>query len=110
MTAPSTDRAAIAAIIKAVKAAGWTLDYVDNGEDNVPTYDTAQIALNAVFEVDEALLHVTRGSADDAERGGEPPERGYVYLVLGNEPFEVAADYTVNLEQAIGPLMEGWNA
>jgi hypothetical protein len=103
MTTPSTDRSAIAQIIKAVKAAGWVLDHVDDGEDGIPAYDTAQIALNAITAVDTAYLYVHE------KAGGPGGTKGWIYFVLGNEPFEVAADYTLNLESAIGPLMEGWD-
>lgn len=100
MTAPSTDRAAVIAIIRAVKAAGWVLDYVYDSEDNVAVENREDMALDAIFAVDEAFLHVNR-------TGGLT---GWVYFVLGNEPFEVAADYTINLEPALGPLYERWDS
>lgn len=104
MTAPSTDRAAVTAIIRAVKAAGWILDYVDDGEDNIAVASETE-ALDAIFAVDEAWLHVEVRPPYDG-----PPRVGYVYFVLGNEPFEVAADYTINLEPALGPLFERWDS
>lgn len=54
-------------------------------------------AVDAVTAVDDAFLYVRKGDSE-----------GYVFFVLGNAPDEVICDYTVNLESAIGPLIEGW--
>ena len=100
MTAPSTDGAAVRQIIRAVKAAGWVLSHVWDGEEETPVAsETGALAL--VMDLDESVLHFTK-------RTGPLTERGYVYFVLGNEPFEVAADYTVNLEGALAPLFDRW--
>ena len=105
MTAPSTDRAAVRQIIRALKGAGWVLARVYDGEGH-PAVASETEALNAIFAVDEAYLHVVKGY-DDLR---QDHARGWVRFVLGNEPFEVAADYTVNLEPALGPLFERWEA
>ena len=99
MTAPSSDRAAVRQIIRAIRASGWVLVSVYDGEDRIPVANETE-ALDAIFAVDEATLTVAEGTPTGPS--------GWVYFVLGNDPEEVAADYTINLEHAIGPLTEGW--
>lgn len=98
MPAPTSDRAAIRQIIRALKAAGYTLRAVNDGEELIPV-STESGALAAIMAVDEATLIINL--PDDAGRG-------WIYFVLGNEPFEVAADYTLNLSPVLDPLTEGW--
>lgn len=97
MTAPSSDTAAIRQIIRALKAADHTLLAVDDGEETIKV-SAEQEALDAITAVDCAFLHVTLPDAD----------RGYVFFVLGNDPEEVAADYTINLEPVLDPLTRSW--
>lgn len=96
MTVPATDTAAMRQIIRALKAAGWELDRVFDGEEDVPA-PTETKALDAINAVDMAHLHVKRGD-----------ETGWVWFVLGNDPDEVAADYTVNLTVPIEDVTDGW--
>ena len=97
MSAPSTDRAAAGHIIRGLIKAGWRLDRVFDGEEDVPVTTVSQ-ALHVIFSVDMAHLHVEKAE-----------ETGWVWFVLGNDPEEVAADYTVNLSEAIDPITErGW--
>lgn len=103
MSAPSTDRAAVAQIIKALQAAGWVLDHVYDGEDKIPTRKVEE-TIHAIFAVDDAYLHVKR--ADSAHMKNET---GWVRFVLGNEPFEVASDYTMNLEDALKATFDAWD-
>lgn len=97
MSAPESDSAAIRQIIRALRAAGWQLGQVEDGGE---TFDvkTEQEAIDGITAVDEAWLHVQHTDG----------RTGYVFFVMGNEPFEVANDYTVNLSDAIDPLTEGW--
>lgn len=96
MSKPSSDAAGIRQTIRALRDAGWELASVNDREEDLKVTNEAE-ALAAVTAVDEAFLYVTKGD-----------QRGYVFFVLGNEPDEVICDYTVNLESAIGPLIEGW--
>lgn len=96
MSAPSSDKAGIRQTVRALKEAGWELDYVDDREEITPV-STETTAIEAVTAVDEAFLHVTRG--DDT---------GYVFFVMGNDPEEVICDHTVNLSVVLDPLTEGW--
>lgn len=100
MTTPSTDRAAATHIIRGLINHGWRLDSVYDGEEDTDVTTVTQ-ALDAIFAVDEAYLHVKNPATH---------EGGWVYFVLGNEPFEVACDYTVNLTEAIEPITDGWES
>lgn len=93
---PTTDRGAAQQIIRALVRDGWGLTIVWDGEESTAITNETE-ALNAIFAVDMAHLHVTRGS-----------DRGWVWFVLGNDPEEVAADWTVNLSGTLDPLTERW--
>lgn len=98
MSNPSTDRAAIGHIIDGLTNDGWTLQMVDDGGEEIPVSTKAE-ALTAITDVDSAHLFVVRG--DDGD------DTGWVWFVLGNEPFEVACDYTTNLT-AIDTVTSRW--
>lgn len=97
MTAPSSDRAAIRQIIRALVAADHTLLSVANGEEVIPVKNETE-AIEHIMEVDMATLSVRLPD-------GTP---SHVFFVLGNDPEEVACDYGVSLEPVIGPLTESW--
>jgi len=97
MSVPGTDKAAVRQVIRALVAGGWTLDMVYDGEEEIPTTTESQV-MDAVFAVDMAHLHVHKNDL-----------HGWVWFVLGNDPDEVVADYTINLEKVMGPLWEHWN-
>lgn len=99
MTAPSSDKAAIRQTIRALKAAGWTLDRVYGGEDEDQPVTTETEAIDAVTAVDDAHLHVKRGA-----------ETGWVRFVMGNDPDEVICDRTLTLSDVLDPLTDGWFA
>jgi hypothetical protein len=106
VSTPKDDKSAIRLIIRAIRAAGWDLDYVDDREEETPVKTEAE-ALDLIMDLDEVFLVVTRL---DPQPGSSVKlkTRGHVFFVLGNDPDEVACDYTVNLEPAIGPLIESW--
>jgi hypothetical protein len=103
MSTPSTDKAAIRQIIRALIAAGHTLAFVYDGEEDVPVTNETE-AIDAIMAVDQAHLHVHLPLQPLREQ-----ERGYVFFVLGNEPYEVACDYTLNLDPVLGPLTSSWD-
>jgi hypothetical protein len=79
------------AVVDALLGAGYRLstDYGD-GESKV-TSDRAQI-LKDLFQGDDDRLY--------AHKGGK--YFGWVYLVYGNDGWDVISDYTTNLESLIG--------
>jgi ABC-type uncharacterized transport system ATPase subunit len=96
---PDSDSAAIRQIIRALRNAGWQLHCVHDGEGSTPV-STETEALDAITAVDAATLVVLSGV--------NATDHGHVLFVLGNEPFEVAADYTTNLSAVIEPLTNSW--
>lgn len=96
MSAPTSDRGGIQQTIRALKAGGWELDYVNWGNDDVPVSNEAQ-AVKEIMSVDMAWLYVKKGD-----------ETGWVFFVLGNDPREVINDSTVNLLEAIDPMTNEW--
>ena len=97
MSTPTTDRGAIEQIIRALRAAGWELDSVDDGDGELQKVATEPAAIEAIMAVDCAHLYVRRAGIV-----------GWVFFVLGNDPEEVANDYTVTLSDAIDPLTDTW--
>lgn len=97
--APATDEDAIRQILRALRLAGYGLITVDNGEERIPVR-TDDAAFAAINEVDNASLRVVHNV--------RAASVGYVWFVLGNEPFEVAADYSANLAPVIEPLTDRW--
>jgi len=83
---------------------GFTLNSADNGEDETATDDTDELVENLVA-CDEARLYISR----PFEFGGT--RKLCLYLVLGNEPHETVADYTVDdkLEAALLIFEEFWS-
>lgn len=98
MTAPSSDSAAIRQTIRALKAAGYTLDSVWDGvEESTPVKNETE-ALEVIMGLDQAHLYVVQYGS----------HTGWVFFVLGNEPDEVINDYTLSLEAVIDPLIRSW--
>lgn len=96
MTAPQSDSAAIRQTIRALKAGGYELDSVWDGEESTPVATETE-AVAIITGLDQAHLYVYEGGVD----------AGYVFFVLGNDPEEVICDYTTNLT-VIDTLTDGW--
>ena len=84
-----------ALIVDALKA-GFVVS-VDNGEDETKKFDDVKSILDAMFLTDEEHLHMWNPS--------NGRQVGWVFLVYGNDGWDVISDYTVNLE----PIMAGAN-
>lgn len=104
MSAPTTDRGGIEQAIRALRAAGWELAYVDDGGENIPV-KTEPEAIDAIMAVDQAWLHFTKG---EPELDKKLHKTGWLFFVLGNDPDEVICDYTTNLDPTIEDLTRGW--
>lgn len=99
MCKPTTDTATVRQVLRSLASAGWTPRRVYDGEEHVPT-DTADAAVKAITDVDQAWLTV--GTADGGDHGS-------VLFVLGNgDALDCVADFTTNLAGVIEPLMAGW--
>lgn len=98
MGVPSSDSAAIRQIIRAIRSAGYVLDLVHDGEEEIPVA-TEQDAVEMITAVDDATLYFY-----STDRKRNP----HVRFVLGNEPFEVANDWSESLSPVIDPLVDKW--
>lgn len=102
---PETDREAITLILQGlVNDNGWTIESVvddtwNQEEGTTVTSDVAE-AVDLVCDVDEAFVNL---------RHPNNPKAQYIYFVLGNEPYEVAADYTVGLDPDLSNITDGWD-
>lgn len=97
MSTPKDDRAGITQIVRALDKAGWIPTRVDYGDGEYVIAHGVPETVDEVVAVDDAFVIVQRGTRD-----------GWVRFVLGNDPDEVVCDYTVNLEDVIGPITKGW--
>lgn len=100
MTVPSSDTAGIRQTIHALRDAGWELDFVCDGEEDIPITDENK-AIADLTAVDQSYLNVKR------TRDGQEVT-GHVFFVLGNDPDEVICDYTTNLDPTISDLQRSW--
>ena len=100
MSAPSSDKAGIRQVIRALRKAGYTLTGGHDGEDffEVPADASEDVLIEHLTACDDSTLHTWK----DGERNS------HVYFVLGNDPEEVVCDYGMSLEPVLGPLTESW--
>ena len=97
MSAPTTDQEGIARVVRALVADGWTPYGCDGGDGLEPLKGGSMEAEAAVMDYDDAFLFVRKGV-----------DGGWVRFVMGNEPEEVAADWTVNLTAVETETREWW--
>lgn len=104
MSAPSSDRAAIRQVIRALRNAGYTLTGGHDGEDffEVPADASEDVLIENLMACDSSTLHTWKGDAE--------PKNSHVYFVLGNEPYEVVCDHGVSLSPVLDPLTESWDS
>lgn len=96
MGAPTTDRGGIQQVIRTMRAAGWTLDSLWDGEESFEHPNETE-ALDYGMQLDQFHLYFTKGD-----------ETGWVFFVLGNDPDEVVNDYTLNLDPTMDELQRSW--
>ena len=100
MSAPSSDRAAIRQVIRALREANHTITGGHDGEDYfdvAPTEDEDSIIEN-LMACDSSNLFVTLPDGSTSN----------VFFVLGNDPEEVVCDHGVSLSPVLDPLTRGW--
>lgn len=97
---PSNDREAISLIIDGLIEKGLTIRTARDGEnDDMKWNGNKKEFLDHLMSCDEGVMFV---GLPDGER------KGYVYFVFGNDPEEVASDFTVNLEEYLNPIIDPW--
>lgn len=82
-------------LIECLRANSFDL-YGDNGEDNPEKLDNDDELIECLFSVDEARILT-------ADRNREH-FRSFVFLVFGNDGWDVIADYGVSLDYVLNPL------
>ena len=76
---------------EASEAAGDPVVSVYDGGEDVKVSTLREVYDN-VFNLDESYIYTASGS--------------YAYIVMGNEPYELFSDYTVDLEGILSPISE----
>jgi hypothetical protein len=91
-----SDERGIRKVIRALLAADWRLDFVDDGGEDIPVH-SEQAAIDEIMAVSEATLYVKRDA-----------QTGYCVFVMGNEDDDMVVlnDYTINLDPALAPLYD----
>lgn len=107
---PSNDKEAITLILQGMTSMGYTVTSVQ--QDIRDKYDQILVsepeqAAALVCECDEGLVYLNLPNSDTADDGSEGWD-GYIYFVLGNEPEEVACDYTTNLDPDLDNIISPW--
>jgi hypothetical protein len=90
----------VRSLLKSLRQAGFTPIYVDDGEENIFYADVSKTQfLEEIVATDEAKIRLQHNN-----------KRVSVYLVLGNEPGEIAADYSdyEPLEDVIDEHYDRW--
>lgn len=98
---PSNDREAITLILQGMVDAGWTITEVANDTWNPDAREVTSDVVEAVghvTDVDEAYVFLTQEGRKDQ----------YIFFVLGNDPEEVACDYTVGLDPELSAITDPW--
>lgn len=100
----------VLSLLKTLQTAGFVLESSDNGEDRYEHPDGAPLGklIEELTACDEARLYVTHPEA--------PGKTLWFYLVLGNSPGELVADYSCPagpleaiLEKVTSGHYESWN-
>lgn len=76
------------AVLERFLAAGWTVDWTDNGEEGRKPFTTLEEAIADVTACDEGWVRVTKNGNSST-----------LYLVFGNSPGELISDYTYPAEE-----------
>jgi len=67
---------------------GCTVEYIHNSRSITKLF-------NLIRDLDEAELIIKKGN-----------ERGWILFVMGNDGYDVIADYTTNIEKYMAPIMK----
>ena len=90
----AVERSVCRRLIRTLKSAGYTLRVHSGDEWETPKAASEDTLMRAMFNLDEAWLIVSENGK----------RIGYVYLVFGNDGYDVISDHTMNLEAAIAPV------
>lgn len=89
------ERKVVRHMIRTLKANGWVLDCIDNGDGEDLKVDTETEAMEEIFAVDEARVYFTKGGKTHG-----------VFLVMGNDGYDVICDHSYPIDAATGEPAE----
>lgn len=93
----------IGSLVHKLVKAGFTLTAVDDGEERIKVR-TAKEAVEAINAVDDSHLFLTKDFAGK-------PVKTWLFIVLGNEPEETVADYSITeLEPELEAVLDAFAA
>lgn len=85
------ERKIVAFLFNAMAAAGWQVDYIFDGRDNVRHAEwTEAKVLDTVFSVDDATVSFVKSTV------GRGRIRRNVYIVLGNSGWDCLNDHALS--------------
>ena len=85
------ERKIVTFLYNAMAAAGWQVDYIFDGQDNVRYAEwTEADVLDTVFSVDETMVSFVKSTV------GRGRIRRSVYIVLGNSGWDCINDHAVS--------------
>lgn len=88
----------VRAVVDALLADGWLVS-VDDGEETTVIRSTdADVICAALGTTDEDTLRCRKPASD-----GKEARNAAVWLVYGNDPWEVICDHSANLTAALAP-------
>lgn len=105
---PSNDTEAITLILQGLADKGWRCYMVQDDTWNSDPADNVMIstieqAVEVCTGVDEAFAYFLHG--DDVADDGPS---AWIHFVLGNDPEEVASNYTTNMDPDLDNIVKPW--
>jgi hypothetical protein len=91
-------------LVRDLLAAGYVITVNNGGDKNeIPYSSDFSTITNAMFATDEEHLLVAKWGQDDS---GKPylDQTSFVFLVYGNDGWDVIADYGTSLEPVLSPI------
>jgi hypothetical protein len=89
----------VRAFLKSAYAKGFKVSMdLDDEDAFLKKYPTVAKAMADIFDLDDARVYVWKE--------GESKPEGWIYFVFGNDGWDAISDYTVNLEEELGLLVE----
>lgn len=80
------ERKVVRHLIQAMKAKGWDIRYINDGEDSINNPNET-LAMDTVFSVDECWIYFTKQIPDGRKF------KHVAYIVLGNDGWDCIADH-----------------
>ena len=105
MTTPKSDHAAIWQLVLQLQKLGWNPTKISDPESvDVRGMSAKAIADKITENYDEAVLNFKKPEVENFRTQ-------WIYFVMGNDPEEVACDYTVGnqeFDNIVTTLLESW--